>query len=1372
MAINRKDRLVSVRLLIFAAQLVIMRLLLTFCTFLFFKVIFINAQPAVFERITIENGLSQGMIFDVLQTRDGFLWVATKDGLNRYDGYNFKVFSHDPFDPFSVAENTVTALFEDSRGWLWVGTQSKGVDMYDRRSGRFHHFSLNFKSQGKGSVFDVFSIREAPDGSIYLLQFTNELTRIQIPENWQHNLPAEPDLGVLATVTQFPVDRFRMPEDKNPDMLRAIEMRDNGDIWLYSTVRPYLLEPDKGMVTPIVEKSPLNVSQNSDYWVALNSDLVRFQNGVPRLFALPKTPIAPWIITKPAANKHFWVAIDNRLWLLAPGELPDLAKPDWVLDERIPSIETDRNGNIWVGTLGYGLRKINPKKQAFHTGAVRTSIWGLWRDVQGRYFCKVVNELFAYDPISGEISTEQAFPETSTRILDMCMDSSGHIWMLGRGEEENGRAELWHQAPGSHSFRPYSFDFSPYVYARLLQSRAGKIWITGLNGQLVRFDPLTTRFDYFSYAALFGEKANTVRAFALAEDGNGNLWVGTQQGLVKCTPNGNAFDYQLMQADSKNAKGLNNNSIACLLPDPAHPAEVLWVGTKGGGINRLDIRSGQFQHLTMEDGLPDKVIYGILPGNENPATTPVSLWCSTNRGLVKLTPNINTSFSFDITTFTATKGLQDNEFNTQAFFKAANHELLFGGVNGLNHFFPEDLRSDTTPPPVFVVGAEINHQPVSYSQPNSPLTVPVEYLRELHLSYDQNNLSFEFAALDFTDPTQNRYRYRLVGLDADWIETGGTRFAHFTHLAPGKYEFRVQGSNGEGVWREAGHPIVVIVHPPWYRSNLAYLLYFLGLVGAGWRIYRFQVRRLQEREQLAYEHRETERVKAMEQTKTNFFSNITHEFRTPLTLIIEPARRILAKSQDPDITENARHVETNSRRLLALVNQLLDMAKLESGSMGIDLRQGDLEEIVQTIFHSFQPLAEQRGIQFALNVPDLPLIMFDPAKVELVLNNLISNALKFTPTGGKVTISCEQLTTSGAKQIQIIVRDTGIGIPAAALDKVFDRFYQVDSSHTRAGEGTGIGLALSKELAELMGGSLTVKSTPGEGSVFTFSLPMIASAGEWTATASPMEETLTTVILKNPAPRSAAEMPCVLLIEDNAELRAFVKKCIAHEWQVIEASNGAEGVEKALKALPDLVISDLMMPLKDGYTVCNELKNNELTSHIPIILLTAKSTIDAKIKGLRTGADDYLTKPFNSEELLARMENLLETRRRLRAHYSQAGLPDTPPKMDYLTTLDQEFLRRFTLTVEQHLPDEKIGVEDLAQKMFVSRVQLHRKLKAITDQNVTDFVRDYRLNRAMLMLKNHEGMVYEVASKVGFGSEKYFSRAFKEKFGVPPSQIN
>jgi signal transduction histidine kinase/DNA-binding response OmpR family regulator len=724
-------------------------------------------------------------------------------------------------------------------------------------------------------------------------------------------------------------------------------------------------------------------------------------------------------------------------------------------------------------------------------------------------------------------------------------------------------------------------------------------------------------------------------------------------------------------------------------------------------------------------------------------------------------------------TYTVAKGLQDNEFNTQAFFKTTNGELLFGGVNGVNRFFPEVLHADTTRMPVYLVGLEINHRPAQFGQAGSPLTEPLENLRELELPYDENNVSFQFAALDFTDPAQNRYRYRLIGLDEDWVNTGNSRFAHFTHLAPGRYEFRVQGSNGQGGWQETARPVLLIIHPPWYRSQLAYALYALALLWAGWKLYHFQIRRVKEREQLAFEQRETERVKALEQMKTDFFSNITHEFRTPLTLILEPARRILAGTAEPDTRQNAQHIETNSRRLLGLVNQLLDMAKLENGSMGLDLRLGDLKTQMRLMLRSFQPLAERRDIDLSLKIPnDIPPFMFDTGKLDLVLNNLISNALKFTPAGGKVTVVCEN-RSAAHNRIQISVTDTGVGIPGDELDKIFDRFYQADASHTRTSEGTGIGLALSKELVQIMGGHITVASKAGHGSTFTFFIPFLEASGNVAnMEIHPEQPEEPDTAVPETAAKAFGERVSVLLIEDNAEMRTFIKAGIANSWQIAEASNGDEGIEKAIQMLPDLVVSDVMMPGKDGYTVCDILKNNELTAHIPVILLTAKSAAEARIKGLRSGADDYISKPFNSEELLARMENLVENRRRLRLRYSQQTLNGENAETEFLTQPDREFLRRFILTVEEHISDENIGVEDLARKMFVSRVQLHRKIKALTAQNVTDFVRDFRLDRAMSMLRNREGMVYEVASKVGFGNEKYFSRAFKDKLGIPPSRVS
>ena len=1375
------------------------------------------AQVAQYETIGIEQGLSQGMIFDILQTRDGFLWVATKDGLNRYDGYNFKVFSNDPFDPFSIAENTVTALFEDSRGWLWVGTEAKGLDLFEPRTGRFHHFSMNLQGNNADVGPGVNKILESPDGTIWALKRGAGLMRISIPDTWKNRVPDEPDLEHLTQTQSF---QFAGTSGDETATLHNFCLLKNGQFLLTYLHGQFIFDPQNGDYQPVNEHllpAYLNKAVQGDeafggdLWVGNQAELRRIRKGKATVFAYPKNLDFQWSSFCSGIKGHVWVAINKQLWDIEPGEDLDFSKPDFTFDANPTCELTDKNGNFWAGTVGYGLRKINLSKDLFHAGAAGVSIYGVWRDPLGRYYVKArkaITNIFQYDPETSKMGERTAFSDAPYQHIGLAFEPSGATWLLCTSPEMGPSGSLRRYDNAGHFVQDFTVKAPVYLSCPLLRTANGLLWVATGSCQLARFDPSDGQFDYFDFGQLFGSNANAVRALALVEDGNGAFWVGTQLGLVKCTPKGNSgsieIDFQLIKADPNKREGLNNNSIACLLPDPYDPGGVLWIGTKGGGINRLDLRSGQCQHITINDGLPNNVVYGILSAN-HPSPGATELWCSTNRGIAKIVLHPSTPLRFEITSFTAATGLQDNEFNTQAFYKADNGELLFGGINGLNHFFPEKLRMDTVPPPVYIVGIEINHQ-------KSKLPAPAEQLSKLELSHDQNNISIEFAALDFTDPSKNRYRYRLVGLDPDWVETSNLRFAHFSHLAPGKYTLRVQGNNGESAWSEAP-PLVIVVNPPWHLSTFAYLCYLSLLIWAGWKVYQFQIRRVKEREQLAFEQRETERVKVLEQLKTNFFSNVTHEFRTPLTLILEPLRQLLNNPNDPERAEKIRLAEGNSRKLLGLVNQLLDMAKLESGSIALDLRRGDLGQTVHDVFESFLPLAEKRGIQLTLQRADwtvsqkLSNLEFDASKVELVLNNLISNALKFTPQGGKVNVelkieNLELRIENGELRkapfsilnspFYIKIKDSGIGIPPEALGKIFDRFYQVDSSNTRAGEGTGIGLALSKELAELMGGGIEVESEVGKGSVFTFWLPapsgppgsgekdllLASSLGQEKAPSRPSSSpnrAAQSGHLSSPSGGPGGAAPVALVVEDNADLRQFIKNSMLRNWQVVEAADGEEGLRKAIEWLPDIVVSDVMMPRKDGLTLCEELKSHELTAHIPIILLTAKAAIEAKLKGLRTGADDYLTKPFNTEELLARMDNLVEMRRRLRERSAQRptalSAPQAEGAAEFLSEPDRAFLEKANRVMDEHLADEQFSVDDFAQKMLISRAQLYRKIKALTDQNTSDYIRRYRLDRAYQMLKSGTGRVGEVSLLVGFSNEKYFSTVFKEHFGVSPSQV-
>ena len=1340
----------------------------------------IHGQQLALERLTIDDGLSQGMIFDMLQTRDGFLWIATKDGLNRYDGYNFKTWSHDSGNPFSLADNNVTALFEDSQSRLWIGMKEEDLQLFDRKTDRFYHFHLPILlNKGNQLEYDIRQIVEDASGNIWIVNRGGGVFRLSLPDDWKNDLPDTPELGSLATLKQvlFPV--LQPSEPGAIEEFQAILTALDGSIWIGSSQNLYQIDPQSLAIKTI--KLPARLPQgiwslkqlaSGEIWGAGNTSVFRYQNGAFDYF--------PFIVNGQASETYpalsvgndgqLWILFEKKLWRFSNNSAFHLQEPDYRVDRAGNVLFQDDQDNIWIGTLGYGLRKLSLRKSQFSAMLEGVSIWGVWQTKATGLLCKLFTKIVKYDPVSGKLSEQSAFPDALPQQNDLIFGPKGEHWLLcGLREGSVNKSEIRHYKADGSLLNSYKISIGRYPYARLLRARDGAIWASGAYGILLRLEPETGKQTIFDFGHLFGENVKTLMTLALVEDGRGRIWAGTQFGLVKATIRSDTMDFKLFTSDSPGGKALNNNSIACILPDPKQPENRLWIGTKGGGINCLDLLTESFSYITTEQGLPNNVVYGILPDNSG------YLWCSTNRGLAKLP--LSSSSMEQITLFTVGDGLQSNEFNTQAFFRADDGTLLFGGVNGINRFIPETLQFNTSPPQVYIIDLFVNQLPLRYTQDSNAIRKPVEYLAHMQLDYTQNNLSFEFAAMDFTDPKKNQYRYQLLPIEKDWIPARKDHFAHYTHLAPGHYVFRVQGCNSVGIWNETPVEMVIVIHPPWWRSSPAYLIYMLALAFAAWQAWRLQVNRVKIREQLAYEQRETERIKALEQVKTNFFSNVTHEFRTPLSLILEPARRILAQSKNPDIIENARHIEHNSLRLLNMVNQLLQLAKLESGAMHLDLRRGDFNGHIREIFRSFLPLAEQRGIQLSLKSDStFPPFIFDPNKTELIVNNLLSNALKFTPEGGKVGLRLSVEATGGPASFAVIqVNDTGIGIPAASLDKIFDRFYQVEGPHTQAGEGTGIGLALSRELAELMGGTIMVSGNETRGSTFTFRLPLKHDliASENSAPAD-VVETAGAANQKMP-PRKAGTQAVVLLIEDNAELRRFIKQSLHPYWQVVEASNGNEGIKKAIELIPDLIISDLMMPEKDGYAVCDELKNTELTAHIPLILLTAKTGLDSKLRGLRSGADDYLTKPFHTEELLARMYNLLELRRKLRQQVRQPNTTtlatDNLEPNNFLSELDQDFLRRFSLLLEQHLDDEQLGVEEFAQKMFISRSQLHRKLKALTDQNATDFIRDYRLNQAMEMLKNKEGMVSEVASRVGFANEKYFSTAFKAKFGVSPSRV-
>lgn len=1329
-------------------------------------------QVRQIEVLNAANGLSQGMIYDILQDRRGFLWFATHDGLNRYDGYHFEVFQNDPFEPFSISDNIPQALAEDAHGRIWVGTENNGINVFDPATRRFYHLRA-----GAGGITNpnVVSLEKTPDGAVWV-GTTNGANRVWLPEK----LPDDtPELLSLARVETFFWDD---PNDGNPvspnlicDMLAAPD----GTFWVATPRQLGQFDPKTGGIvtraTPAIcgetdGNGRFCLGPDGAVWFGMHQHLLRFRgSGAPLVIDLPV--LSGKMGTQPLfdAKGNFVICTQKVIyWAQADamdGEHIPLSafKPIFQLPDidfiSGTTIKFDRTGLLWLGTNGYGIRKINLAHSPFqhfmpsistrwirfdHAGAA----W-VWRG--GGYFNRLDESKNA---LGGLLWDSEEFTS-----LNCLFARDGTTWVLGDKRGSFGYdSRLTKVDPRTRrALTQIKLPIEANLFGHIIEGRDGHFWIIGINGVLLRFDPASSQIKSFDLAAATGHREVTS---SLSEDAAGRLWLGTPHGLVRgvLSGNGEAMSFSVFKNNPTDRSTLANNFVLSTLDDPTQPNERLWAGTKGGGLHLLDKNTGQvIRRYTTADGLPNNVIYGILSDASG------SLWLSTNSGLSKFDPQ-----KAYFQNFSAADGLQNDEFNSISYARAPDGRLFFGGVSGLTAFRPEDLVPPGETPPVFITGLKIQNRPARPG--DGILEKSPEFAGTVTLKHFQNQLTFEFAAMDFSAPHKNQFRYRLIGADDNWVEPTTLNSATYANLAPGKYTFEVVTGGSRGVWNGPPARLEILVLPPWWKSQPAYLLYFLASIWAAWAFYRFQINKIKLQNERDFEHREAQRLAELDRLKTNFFSSVTHEFRTPLTLQIEPVRQLLTEIKEPAQRYRLELVEKSGQRLLRFVNQLLDLSKLEAGQMPLDPRPGELSAALSDWAESFRPMAAQRGVSLETQLPAAPVpVTLDWEKLEQVVSNLLSNALKFTHEGGKVRL--ELRPSAQGHEAQILVSDTGMGIAPSDLPRVFERFFQTE--HTQG--GTGIGLALTKELVERMGGTVSVQSQPGAGTTFAVQLPLatesrpLRASARAETTAAKTEKPLAPYT--EPARQSSGLQ--ILLIEDDPALRQFIRASLPSVYRIAEAADGAEGIRMALDLVPDLVVSDLMMPEKSGFEVAETLKNDPRTSHVPVILLTAKSAVESKIQGLQRGADAYLTKPFRSDELVAHIENLVAARLRLQAAFSKkaAQQPVRESAAVVFDASEGDFLRQLLDVVEENLDNSDMDAEAFARAVFMSRAQLYRKLTALTGQTLGDFVKNHRLDRAREMLLRHEGSVKEVAARTGFSNAKHFSTVFRERFGVPPSAV-
>ena len=784
----------------------------------------------------------------------------------------------------------------------------------------------------------------------------------------------------------------------------------------------------------------------------------------------------------------------------------------------------------------------------------------------------------------------------------------------------------------------------------------------------------------------------------------------------------------------------------------------LWIGDYASGIHLFDLKNETSINYSQEAGLTNKTIISIASDNKD------NLWILSELELTMFNPmtHIHKTFSTDDNLVE----VKYNEFTV--LYKDPVGEILIAGVNGFISFYPDSVRDDPTPPDVVIDKISL------FNRPDEKLDSDgfISELKEINLPYNQNDLQFEYVGLHYGEPLKNKYKYILEEFDENWVEAGTQRIATYTNLNPGEYVFRVKAANRDGVWNEAGTYIKIIIRPPFWATTWAYLLYALGFISLLFITWKLQLKRIKVKQEFEMSKFEAQKLYEVDELKSRFFTNISHEFRTPLTLILGPVKQIIEK--------------LNEGKILGLVNQLLDISKIESGNMKLQTSPQNIVKVVKVLVLSFMSYAERKKITLTFNSSEDEIIVYlDKDKTEKIITNLLSNAFKFTPDGGRIEVTVSR----DDKFVKVSVSDDGIGIPKQNMDKIFDRFYQVDGSHTRKQEGTGIGLSLTKELVELHKGKIEVESEEGKGATFIINLPLGSEHLHRDEISEPLKDegkiSITpsgSIIIEDLKSEDSeinsgnidlnfidlTEKQLLLLVEDNSDVRNYIKDNLAKDYRIMEAIDGADGWEKSIENTPDLIVSDVMMPNMDGFELCKKLKTDERTSHIPVILLTAKAAKEDKLSGYEIGADDYIMKPFEPDELKVRIKNLIEQRKRLQNHFRKQGLSGIEHQK--ITSFDKRFLQKLLDVIKNKLSDSEFNVEFLADELAISRSVLQRKVYSLTGESPVELIRRIRLNRAAELIENKFGNISEIALEVGFSNPAYFADCFKKQYGVTPTQ--
>ncbi|WP_235953797.1 hybrid sensor histidine kinase/response regulator transcription factor [Mucilaginibacter inviolabilis] len=1297
------------------------------------------AQSYYFRHYQVEQGLSNNTVYCIMQDKRGFLWLGTKDGLNRFDGYTFKTFRHDVKDKKSISGNMVHTLCLDKDGSFWIGTDH-GLDKYNPQTESFIHITSNNNA-----------IRYMVSDQFHNCWFVSRSALMKFDKRTGKIIDYRPFQHFDAT---------------------SVAINESGDVWVSSTsgsLEKLDTVTHSFSSYSVFKNSPLVASKfiekiysadNKIFIGTTNQGIKEFDcsRGTYRdllTYNPNKTEIYVRDFVK--YNDHeLWIATESGIFIydIQKGTFTNLKKqfndPYSISDNAVYTVYKDSEGGLWAGTYFGGVN----------------------------YYPKQYSTFNKFYPGSDETGLQ------GNVVREICKDQYGNLWM---GTEDNGLNKLspdkqtWtHYYPGGkntisntniHGLMANGNELFIGTLERglnILDIPSGKViryYLAGNAKNMLKSNFIITFCKTRSGIILVGTTQGLYRyntttkdftqidgvpthdfIYSITEDHNGNIWIGTvHDGVYFYNPDKNS-SYKLKDEHGI-TNALDNSTVNGIFEDSNHQ---LWFATEGLGLWNYNPDQKAFQFYDLSNGFPSNYVFRILEDDHK------NLWISTTRGLVCL--NI---YAKSIKVYTKASGLLSDQFNYNSAFKDTDGTMYFGCVKGMVSFNPSQFKKNDFVAPVYITGIQVHNQEILVNGNDSLLHQSIISTKKLSLNHNQSSFSIDFAALSYPSPEMTQYKYLMKGLDKNWTFLKTNRKVYFTQLQPGHYTFIVKATNNNGQWLSQETRLDITITPPFWESIWAYMAYIVLILFAIYYLLNQYHIKTREKNKRLIEILENDKEKQIYNAKIEFFTNVAHEIRTPLTLIKGPMEKVIKKAGSvPEIQHNLQIMEKNTDRLLELTNQLLDFRKTETNGFSLSFVKTDITELLADTFLRFKPMAEQKNIHYELKHPPKNLYAYvDIEAFTKIISNLINNAIKY----GRSIVEVELLKLQPDEgTFSIEIRNNGHIVPYEMREKIFEPFFRLKESEKQI--GTGIGLSLSRSLTGLHKGVLVLCKPVDDLNTFLLTLP-IHQDEEFDLYNIPEDYEL---IDKTKEEDFDFMKPIILLVDDNPEILDFISDDLSEKYSVIKALNGQEALDMIEIENIQLIISDVMMPVMDGFELCKKIKTNFDHSHIPIILLTAKNTLQSKIEGLEVGADAYIEKPFSPEHLQVQIANLLINRNKIREHFASSPLAGINT-MAY-SKPDESFLDRLNSAITKNIQNPELDVEQIAGLMNMSKPTLYRKVKAISNLTINELINITRLKAAAQLLEDGDYKIYEVAAMVGYSSQSHLGRNFLKQFGTTPTE--